>query len=42
MGCHSCRYCVGVSTTWTQTKQMKKKLDGNYARMPHAVLNKSW
>ena len=30
------------STTWTLTKRMKKKLDGNYKRMLHTVLNKSW
>ena len=29
-------------TTWTLTKQMKKKLDGNYTRMLRAILNKSW
>ena len=29
-------------TTWTQTKSMEKKLDGNYARMLRAILNKSW
>ena len=29
-------------TTWTLTKRMKKKLDGNYTRMLQAVLNKSW
>ena len=27
---------------WTLTKQIAKKLDGNYVRMPHAVLSKSW
>ena len=30
------------STTWTLTKQMEKKLDGNYTRMLRAILNKSW
>ena len=30
------------STTWTQTKRLKKKLDGNYTRMLRAILNKSW
>ena len=30
------------STTWTLTKLLKKKLDGNCTRMWHAVLNKSW
>ena len=29
-------------TTWTLTKRMEKKLDGNYPRMLQAVLNKSW
>ena len=28
-------------TTWTQTKKMKKKLDGNYTRMQQAIFNKS-
>ena len=28
--------------TWTLTKRMEKKLDGNYTRMLRAVLNKSW
>ena len=29
-------------TTWTLTKRLEKKLDGNYTRMLSAVLNKSW
>ena len=29
-------------TTWTLAKRMEKKLDGNYARMLRAILNKSW
>ena len=29
-------------TTWMLTKQMEKKLDGNYTRMLRAILNKSW
>ena len=29
-------------TTWTVTKRMEKKLDGNYTRMLRAILNKSW
>ena len=29
-------------TTWTLTKRLKKKLDGNYTRMLRAILNKSW
>ena len=28
-------------TTWTLTKRLKKKLDGNYTRMLPAILNKS-
>ena len=28
-------------TTWTLTKRMEKKLDGNYTRMLRAILNKS-
>ena len=27
---------------WTLTKQLEKKLDGNYTRMLRAILNKSW
>ena len=29
-------------TTWTLTKRNEKKLDGNFARMLRAILNKSW
>ena len=29
-------------TTYTLTKRMEKKLDGNYTRMLQAILNKSW
>ena len=29
-------------TTWTPTKQLKKKLDDNYTRILLAILNKSW
>ena len=29
-------------TTWTLTKRLEKKLDGNYTRMLTAILNKSW
>ena len=29
-------------TTWTLTKQMEKRLDGNYTRTLRAILNKSW
>ena len=29
-------------TTWTLTKRLKKKLDGNYIRLLRAILNKSW
>ena len=30
------------STPWTQTERLEKKLDGIYARILRAVLNKSW
>ena len=29
-------------TTWTITKWLEKKLDGNHTRMLRAILNKSW
>ena len=29
-------------TTWTLTKRLEKKLDGNYTRMRRAIFNKSW
>ena len=29
-------------TTWTLTKRMERKLDGNYLRMLRAILNNSW
>ena len=29
-------------TTWTLTKRLEKKLDGNYPRMLRAILNKTW
>ena len=29
-------------TTWTLTKRLEKKLDGDYTRMLRAILNKSW
>ena len=29
-------------TTWSLTKRLKIKLDGNCTRMVHAFLNKSW
>ena len=29
-------------TTWTLTKWLEKKQDGNYTRMLWAILNKSW
>ena len=29
-------------TTWTLTKRLEKKIDGNYTRMLQAILNKSW
>ena len=28
--------------TWTLTKRLEKKLEGNYTRMLRAILNKSW
>ena len=29
-------------TTWTLTKRLEKKLDGNYTRILRAILHKSW
>ena len=29
-------------TTWTLSKRLEKKLDGNYTKMLRAILNKSW
>ena len=29
-------------TTWTLTKRLEKKLDGNYTRMLRTILNNSW
>ena len=29
-------------TSWTLSKRLEKKLDGNYTRMLQAILNKSW
>ena len=29
-------------TTWTLTKQLEKRLDGNCTRMSQAILNRSW
>ena len=29
-------------TTWTLTKRMEKKLDGNQTRLLRAILNRSW
>ena len=29
-------------TTWTLTKRLKTKIDGNYTRMLRTILNKSW
>ena len=31
-----------IPFTWTLTKWLEKKLDGNYTRMLRAILNKSW
>ena len=36
------RFILSVCTTWTLTKRLAKKLDGNYTRMLRAILNKSW
>ena len=35
-------YCWLCFTTWTLTKRLEKKLDGNYTGMLRAILNKSW
>ena len=37
-----CICIVYGCTTWTLTKRLEKKLDGNYTRMLRAILNKSW
>ena len=29
-------------TTWTLTEYSDKKLDGNYSKMLHVIVNKSW
>ena len=29
-------------TTWTLSKQLEKRLDGNYTRILRAILNRSW
>ena len=29
-------------TTWTLTKQLEKKIDGNYTKMLQPIFNKSW
>ena len=31
-----------ISKSWTLTKRLEKKWDGNYTRMLRAILNKSW
>ena len=33
---------IYVCTTWTLTKRLEKKLNGNYTRMLRAILSKSW
>ena len=38
----TCVSLKSVCTTWTLTKRLEKKLDGNYTRMLRAILNKSW
>ena len=40
--CSSVSAWSGGCTTWTLTKRLEKKLDGNYTRMLRAILNKSW
>ena len=40
--CHSTSILLYGCTTWTLTKRLEKKLDGNYTRMLRAILNKSW
>ena len=35
-------FIIIIITTWTLTKWLEKKLDGNYTRMLRAILNKSW
>ena len=35
-------YIIYGCTTWTLTKRMEKKLDGNYTKMLQAIFNKSW
>ena len=35
-------YNIYIHILWTLTKQLEKKLDGNYTRMLRAILNKSW
>ena len=35
------KYMVQAAS-WTQTKRLEKKLDGNYTRILPAILNKSW
>ena len=47
--CPACLVCLAVTsillygcTTWTLTKRLEKKLDGNYTRMLRVILNKSW
>ena len=41
LGIYAFRLLYGC-TTWTLTKRLEKKLDGNYTRMLRAILNKSW
>ena len=38
---YSIAYTLGC-TTWTLTKRLEKKLDGNYTRILQTILNKSW
>ena len=38
----SMRFRSRACTTWTLTKRLERRLDGNYTRILRAVLNKSW
>ena len=35
-------YLGSSVSTWTLTKRLEKKLDGNYTRMLRVILNRSW
>ena len=40
--CHIASILLYGCTTWSLTKRLEKKLDGNYTRILRAILNKSW